>query len=144
MSIYLSPEPLWSGFEVYSFCMFLQKRFLRLVYLIVMLVVGVFIVAQYWQTEQFTAIKQFSFTSMWLVFIYIALHMLKRFLWTRMRSWDYLYYLGLISIIAPVLWAKSSNEAIFHWMVDIGTCLFVAPVLADLLVWIVQFKKHNS
>lgn len=109
-----------------------------------MLVVGCFIVAQYWQTDQFTAIKQYTITSMWLVFFYIALHMLKRFLWKRMRWWDYLYYGGLITIIMPVLWANSANEFVFHLLVDIGACLFVIPVLADLYVWWLQFKKHQS
>jgi hypothetical protein len=107
-----------------------------------MAVLGLMITREYWQTEQFSAIKQFTFYSMILVFLYILLHMGKRLFWSRLRWWDYLYYIALLSLIAPVLWANSANEQFFHWLVDIGTLFFVIPIVLDLSVWGVKFKKH--
>lgn len=109
-----------------------------------MLYLGVSIVSIYWKTEQFSSIKQFSNAVVTYVFFYIILHMLKRFLWKRMRWWDYLYYLALISLIAPVLWANSANEQFFHWLTDIGGLLFILPILLDLYIWWLKFKKRTT
>lgn len=121
-----------------------KNRYVRLVYLLAMLVLGAFIINDYWTTDQFTAIKQFSFYGMSLVFAYILLHMGKRLLWKRLRVWDYLYYIALISLISPVLWGTSKYEVLFHWIVDVGVCFFVIPIVIDLYFWTIKFKKRNQ
>ena len=121
-----------------------KNRYLRLVYLITMMVIGIFIIKDYWTTNQFSAIKQFTFYGMSLVFVYILLHMGKRLLWKRLRAWDYLYYIALCSLIAPVLWADSGSESFFHWLVDIGVVFFVLPIIFDLFIWGLKFKNSNK
>ncbi len=111
-------------------------------YHIAMVVIGCLIIREYWLTEQFSAIKQFSFYIVALTFTYIILHMAKRLLWSRWRWWDYLYYFALFSMIAPVLWANSNNEVQYHWLVDIGTCFLVIPALLDIYIWFLKLKKR--
>lgn len=96
-----------------------------------MVALGLTISTSYWQTEQFSAIKQVSVNIMVLVIIYIALHFFKRLIYKTINWWDWLYYIALISIAMPVLFANSLNENLYHWVVDLGCVFLILPVLID-------------
>jgi hypothetical protein len=119
----------------------MQKRFLRFILNVVMLIIGVIINAHYWQTEQFSDIKQVGVPLMGMVMTYIGLHFLKRVLFIVIHWWDWLYYLALMSIALPVLLADSITENIFHWMIDLGTTFFVIPIVIDTYYLFQQRKK---
>jgi cell division protein FtsW (lipid II flippase) len=99
---------------------------------------------EYWQTEQFSAIKQVAVPVMILVIVYIAFHFFKRLIFKDINWWDWLYYLALISIALPVLFANSINENFYHWILDIGSSFFIIPVLIDTYKWWINRKKTNE
>jgi hypothetical protein len=49
--------------------------------------------------------------------------------------WDWLYYIALVSIALPVLFANSLNENFYHWILDLGCTFFIIPVLVDMYDW---------
>jgi ABC-type iron transport system FetAB permease component len=111
-------------------------QILRVVILIIMLVVGILITTFYWNTEQFSAIKQVSVYLMVLIMSYIVLHFIKRLIFNEVNWWDWLYYLGLIGILCSGMFANSSNENFFHWSLDIGSVFFIIPVILDIREWL--------
>lgn len=119
------------------------QRSIRLFFVLAMMVVGLIITIGYWQTEQFSAIKQVSVFTMSLVMIYIGLHFIKRLLFKEVMWWDWLYYLALVSIMAPVLFADSTNENLYHWMIDLGSTFFIVPLLFDLKEWAKPAQKEE-
>lgn len=100
-----------------------------------MLIVGIIICLEYWQTEQFSAIKQVSVTIMVLVIVYIALHFFKRLIFKNIHWWDWLYYIALICIALPVYFANSLNENFYHWILDAGSTFFLIPIIIDTYDW---------
>ncbi len=108
---------------------------LRLIFNAVMLFLGVTISMKYWQTEQFSAIKQVSVRIMILIIIYIGLHFFKRLIYKKINWWDWLYYIALISVAMPVLFANSLNENLYHWVIDVGCIFFILPLLIDTYSW---------
>ncbi|MDC1402847.1 hypothetical protein N8328_00405 [Crocinitomicaceae bacterium] len=122
----------------------MRHPFVRLMLISAMAVVGVIINVDYWQTEQFSAIKQVSVPTMRMSMLYIGLHFVKRVLFSEIKWWNWLSYIGLVSIILPVLFANSSNENIYHWMVDIGTLFFLIPIVFELNDWRLTLKKDKK
>ena len=115
-------------------------KVVKAVMLVIMLVVGLLINAFYWNSEQFSAIKQVSVYLMVLIMVYIAMHFAKRLIFKEVMWWDWLYYLGLLSILASGTFANSENENFFHWLLDIMSITFILPVLFDLKEWINKRK----
>ena len=122
----------------------MRHPFVRLMLISAMAVVGVIINVDYWQTEQFSAIKQVSVPTMRMSMLYIGLHFVKRVLFPEIKWWNWLSYIGLVSIILPVFFANSSNENIYHWMVDIGTLFFLIPIVFELNDWRLTLKKDKK
>jgi formate hydrogenlyase subunit 3/multisubunit Na+/H+ antiporter MnhD subunit len=113
----------------------MNRRTVRMIFNIAMLILGLILGLNYWQTEQFSAIKQVSVSIMVLVIIYIALHFFKRLIYKTINWWDWLYYIALVSIALPVLFANSLNENFYHWILDLGCTFFIIPVLVDMYDW---------
>ena len=101
-----------------------------------MLIMGLLITTFYWNTEQFSAIKQVSVYMMILIMTYIALHFMKRFAFNVVYWWDWLYYIALVTIMCSALLANSENENFFHWALDIASLLFIVPILIDIKMWL--------
>ena len=120
-----------------------MKIYLKIFFFLSMTLAGVYILSHYWSTEQFSAIKQVPVNMMVAILIYIACHFFKRLLCRELGWWDWIYYLALISIVLPVLFADSTNENFFHWLIDIGTLFFLLPLIFDLKQIINSSKKHS-
>tara|TARA_R110000737_G_C14624685_1_gene494434 strand:+ start:4528 stop:4857 length:330 start_codon:yes stop_codon:yes gene_type:complete len=109
-----------------------------------MLTIGLILCLEYWQTEQFSAIKQVSVPIMILVIIYITFHFFKRLLFKNIKWWDWLYYIAMVSIALPVFFANSINENFYHWILDIGSTFFIIPVLIDSYDWWKNRKQKDE
>jgi hypothetical protein len=122
----------------------MNLRILHLLFNIVMLTIGLILCLEYWQTEQFSAIKQVSVPIMILVIIYITFHFFKRLLFKNIKWWDWLYYIAMVSIALPVFFANSINENFYHWILDIGSTFFIIPVLIDSYDWWKNRKQKDE
>ncbi len=121
----------------------MRHPFVGLILVISMLVVGAIINIDYWQTDQFSSIKQVSVPVMRMAMLYIALHFVKRLLFPDVKWWNWLYYIALVSIMLPVFFANSSNEKFYHWTVDLGTLFFLIPPILELNDWRLKIKNRK-
>jgi uncharacterized membrane protein HdeD (DUF308 family) len=105
------------------------------------LIIGAIVCGYFWKA---TSIDQVSTLPIWLLIltvVYIGLQMFSRKYSEAGHWWDWIYYLGLISIMVPVSIINEENESLCHLITDVGTVMLIAPPLADLYVF---YKKSTS
>lgn len=56
--------------------------------------------------------------------------------------WDWVYYIGLLCIMIPVMFANEKSADLYHIIVDYGTLLLVLPVLVD--GWLLVKPNSNK
>lgn len=95
------------------------------------MILAVLIAKYYWETQELEGITQLPFYLLGMAVAYILLQMLTRRISSAQHWWDWVYYLGLLSIILPVTFANESNQNIFHWLTDLGIVLMILPVIVD-------------
>jgi len=66
-----------------------------------------------------------------LSFVYVLLQILKRYLFKRKNWWDWLYYIGLVSIVLPTFFVNETNTDFYHLLTDYGTFFLIIPILLD-------------
>ncbi len=108
-----------------------EKKLVRVVLLVAMLVCAAAIVTYYWQHETLDAIIHVPMYVMIVALVYILIQILKRSLYKEQRWYDWLYYIGLIAIMLPPVLANEGNASIFHLLTDFGTLFLIVPVLLE-------------
>ena len=99
--------------------------------LVAMLVAAVSIAWFYWSHADFNSIHILPIHIMGIALGYVMLNFLKKQLAPGFFWWDWLYYIGLASMMIPVLVKDSPNSSLFHWITDIGCLFLIIPVLLD-------------
>jgi uncharacterized membrane protein HdeD (DUF308 family) len=103
-------------------------------------VIGCIVCIYFWNA---TTMNQVSLLPIWLLIltvVYIALQMFSRKYSAAGHWWDWVYYIGLLSIMIPVSIINAGNEALCHLATDFGTLFLIAPPIADTFVF---FKKST-
>ena len=95
------------------------------------LVLAVLICTYFWEATTLAEIQQLPIYLLILCVAYIGLQMFTRRMSGVQNWWDWVYYIGLLSIMLPVTLANPAQEKIFHLITDFGTLLLVIPVLVD-------------
>lgn len=95
------------------------------------LIISIFVALYYWKVSDLTSITELPFYVLGLCVAYILLQMLTRRISAASHWWDWVYYLGLISVMLPVTFANEANLALFNWVTDLGVALLILPVLVD-------------
>lgn len=89
------------------------------------------ILGYYWMATSLQDIATLPIFVLALALVYIGLQLIKRALLKIQNWWDWTYYLGLLAIVLPVLFAKEDNQVYFHLLTDYGTLFLMLPVLLD-------------
>lgn len=66
-----------------------------------------------------------------LAVIYILLQIGKRYVFQKQNWWNWLYYVGFISMMLPTLLANQNNELLFNFITDFGTLFLFIPLVLD-------------
>ena len=66
-----------------------------------------------------------------LAFVYILLQIAKRYLYKEYNWWDWLYYIGLIAMMLPTIFATEENLETFNLFTDFGVLFLIIPILFD-------------
>lgn len=85
----------------------------------------------YWNVGNYMEMIYLPLYLLVLAVVYILLQIGKRYLFQRQFWWNWLYYLGLISMMAPTLFANQKNELFFNIVTDFGTLFLFIPLVLD-------------
>lgn len=108
-----------------------HKKRNKVVLLVLSTVVSCFIIGYYWSNSTLSSISLVPISIMVLALVYILIQIAKRFFVKEQNWWDWLYYIGLLSMMTPTFFANSSNESVFHLITDYGTLFLIIPILFD-------------
>ena len=108
-----------------------NSKILKVLILVVMFLLGNGISMYYWSNESYDSIKVVPTFIMILALIYILMQILKRFFYKEKNWWDWLYYVGLLSMVLPTYLVSESNLSTFQFITDFGSLFFVLPLLFD-------------
>ena len=109
-----------------------DKKIIRLLLLLGGFVLAGFIIKYYWSTAELSELTK---VPMWLMLIalgYILLQMLRRYLFKGHNWWDWLYYIGLTSMMLPIFFATATNLTVFNFIADYGSFFFAIPLLLEV------------
>lgn len=103
------------------------------------LVLSALIVIYFWKTNSLESYKDIPFTVLLLAVAYIILQLISRKFSSTNRIWDWVYYLGLVSIMVSVTFSNQENLSIFNSISDYGTLLLVLPIFIEFY-YLIQDK----
>ena len=108
-----------------------NKRLIRFIILIVMLLVGGVIINYYWKNDTLESMVSVPLVIMIFTLVYILCQIGKRFFFKKQNWWDWIYYIGLLVIILPRFLATADNLYLFQTITDIGILFLIVPVFLD-------------
>lgn len=117
-----------------------MKPILRPILDLAALVFAGIIVFYYWTNISFEAIKNVPYYIMLMALFYVVAQMVKRRVSKQHYWFDWLYYIGLLSMILPTYLATHDNYLNYEVFVDFGTLFLVLPVLLDFVQLIRSVK----
>lgn len=109
----------------------MNKRIIISLAVILKLILASLICTYFWKSTTLIEIQQIPLYVLILSVAYIGLQMATRRISGVQNWWDWVYYIGLLSIMIPVTFANTEHEKLFHAITDYGTILLIIPVLVD-------------
>lgn len=106
-------------------------KFLFALLILAKLFLAATIVLYFWNVNTLVEITKLPLYVLILTVVYIGFQMVTRRFSKKQNWWDWIYYIGLASIMLPVVMAKPENEKIFHLLTDYGILFLLLPVLID-------------
>ena len=104
-------------------------------------IIGCIVCIYFWNATSINKVTTLPIWLLVLTVVYIALQMFSRKYSDAAHWWDWVYYIGLLSIMIPVSIINAENQNLCHLATDFGTAFLIAPPIADVFVY---FKKINS
>lgn len=108
-----------------------MKKILWVIILLGMLTCAGLIIGYYWMVRDLQGITKLPIPILIITLLYIVLQILKRNALKVQNWWDWTYYIGLISILIPIVLGDAKNEVFYHLLTDYGTFFLVFPILLD-------------
>lgn len=94
-------------------------------------ILGFLIILYYWQNTTLISLQEPPIYLMVFAMSYILLQILKRYAFSGQNWWDWLYYIGLFSMLLALFFAQESSLVFFSWFTQIGTFFFLVPLFFD-------------
>lgn len=112
-----------------------ENRKIFIVLLLLSTLISGAVITYYWVHESVEASRTLPMYVVGLIFGYVLVQMAKRQLFTRRNWWDWLYYLGLLSVVLPTFFMTTRNASLFHIVTDFGVFFLLIPVFLDGKQW---------
>lgn len=113
-----------------------MKKILSYIFAIVLLVTAVYINFYYWTVSEIDELRNLPPLLLSAVIIYLLVQLIKKSLNKNKVVWyDWVYYLGIIGILLPLISIFSSGEWLFT-MTRIGAIfLLIPPIIALIMLY---------
>lgn len=108
-----------------------NSRLLHTILIISLLAMGGLCTAYYWSNDDLMTLRMVPIHVMIYAVVYILLQIAKRYLYKEYNWWDWLYYIGLIAMMLPTLFANEQNLSVYNLFTDIGILFLIIPILFD-------------
>lgn len=109
------------------------KHFLLLVVLLVLIAAGTFVFGYYITASEPSDYQNLSLTFLLIVMLYIAGQLTKRFLQEKAPWYGWLYYIGLISVVAPLPLIGLMDDTIIK-VTRFGSLFLILPPLIEFVL----------
>ena len=109
-----------------------NENLIKVVFTLALLAIGGTVIAYYWSVEGEASLKQVPIWVMVLCFVYVLIQVVKRYILKRQNWWDWLYYIGLISVMIPAYFSNEKNWETFELFADFGSLFLIVPLLFDI------------
>ena len=108
-----------------------ENRLIKALLLIVSLILGGLIINYYWRVESYLEMYKVPMYVMILALAYILAQIVKRYVSSEKKWWDWFYYIALTAMILPIFFSTPERSSMFNYITDFGSFFFVIPVLLD-------------
>lgn len=108
-----------------------NEKLFKAIFIAALIIIGGWITQYYWSVETIEEIKKVPILIMVLCMVYVVIQILKRYLFKKQNWWDWLYYIGLLSVMIPAYMATPENLSTFSMMTDYGIVFLIVPALLD-------------
>ncbi|NRA10622.1 MAG: hypothetical protein HRT57_01545 [Crocinitomicaceae bacterium] len=108
-----------------------SKTVFKILITVALIVIGSWIVWYFWSVDTVESVAILPFYLTVLCMVYVGLQISKRLIFKSQNWWDWLYYLGLISVMLPAYMITQENVGIYSFMTDYGTLFLIIPALMD-------------
>lgn len=102
------------------------RRLIERLIIVIMLACAGYIIYYYWNTQELVDLRNLPMLLISAIMLYIVCQLAKRFLFKTMGWYDWLYYVGLISILMPLL-LKQETGSWLHLITDYGSLFLLVP-----------------
>lgn len=109
------------------------KHFLLLVVLLLLIAAGTFVFGYYITASEPSDYQNLSLTFLLIVMLYIAGQLTKRFLQEKAPWYGWLYYIGLISVVAPLPLIGLMDDTIIK-VTRFGSLFLILPPLIEFVL----------
>ena len=97
----------------------------------------------YWTTTELEELRHLPPFLLTSLIIYIGVQLLKRYLKKKIEWYDWMYYVGLVSSVLPLLTFFSSGDWLFQ-VTRYGALFFLFSPLVEVIKMILQRKRSKS
>lgn len=113
---------------------FLQKhqRIVRFVALLGMLVSAGIVIAYYWLNSDFESVHKLPTFVLIIILAYLIFNFLRKQVNRQTVWWDWIYYIGIISILFPITIGKPEQIQLINVATDIGSLFLLVPIFMEI------------
>lgn len=108
-----------------------NSRLFHIGIIVDLLILGGIITYYYWSHESLESLLYVPIYIMILALVYILLQIAKRYLYKEYNWWDWLYYVGLLAMMLPTLFASEESLSTYNLFTDIGVLFLIIPIVLD-------------
>lgn len=123
-----------------------MKKYLIGFFVIILLVAAAFINYYYWTTSSLDDLRYLPPYLLTSIIVYIGIQLLKRYSKNKLQWYDWLYYIGLLTSVLPLITFFTFGEWLFN-ATRYGALFFLFSPLIELITLIFFDKpveKHED
>lgn len=95
-----------------------------------------------WSNDSLNSMKYIPMYIMLIAVLYILFQMMQRYVFKRQNWWDWLYYIGLLSIVAPRFLVTQENIESINLFADLAVLFLIIPLLFDTKQLLTEKNKR--